>query len=101
MMYEEFIERTKFDESYITIDDYTEFIEQVYMNCKDDKNKFCKKLYKLHVERVSKAIELMIASKTLEEKEKFINNEIKFDDIEKAQKMLKVGFFKKLKELYR
>ena len=36
-----------------------------------------------------------------EEQEKFINNEIKFDDIEKAQKMLKVGFFKKLKELYR
>ena len=80
---------------------YEEFIEPVYMNCKDDKNNFCKKLYKLHAERVSKAIELMIASKTLEEKEKFINNEIKFDDIEKAQKMLKVGFFKKLKELYR
>ena len=95
MMYGEFIERTKFDESYITIDDYTEFIEPVYMNCKDDKNKFCKKLYKLHAERVSKAIELMIASKTLEEKEKFINNKIKFNNIKKAQKILKIYFYKK------
>ena len=102
MMYSEFIERTGYTESYMTYRDYTDFIEPVYVNCNDDKDKFCKKFYKLHKERVNEAVELMIAAKSLEEKEAYVCGEASmFSDIEKAHDLIKKGFLKKLKKLYK
>lgn len=102
MMYSEFIERTGYSESYMTYRDYTDFIEPVYMNGNDDKDKFCKKVYKLHTKRVNEAVELMIASMSLEAKETFVSGEQStFYDIDKAHNMLKMGFLKKLKDLYK
>lgn len=49
MMYSEFIERTKYEESYITPTDYDQFIEPVYMAqpASVDKNTFCKRFKSL------------------------------------------------------
>lgn len=102
MMYAEFIEKTGFDESYMTYDDYTDFIEPVYMSNADDKGTFCKKFYLLHRNNVSAAVELMIKGKSLEEKEAYICGESStFDDITKANALIKKGFLIKLKELYK
>lgn len=102
MMYSEFIERTGFNESYMTYNDYTDFVEPVYNDSTDDKDKFCKKFYKLHRERVSNAVELMISGKALAEKEAYIcGDQSMFSEIEKAHEMLKKGFLKQLKKLYK
>lgn len=103
MMYREFIERTGYDERYMTYDDYANYIEPVYANGDDDKNKFCKKFVKQHSKYVYTAVELMISSKTTEEQVDyaFNNNDNIMADVEKAHNMLKKGFLKKLKEFYK
>ncbi len=102
MMYSEFIEKTRYAESYMTYDDYTNYIEPVYMANSDDKEKFCKKFRKLFYNRVQAAEELMLRAKTLEEKEEYIcgNNDI-MADVDHAGKLLKKGFLKDLKKLYK
>lgn len=101
MMYSEFIERTGFNERYITYDDYTTYIEPVYMNFNDDKNKFCKKFYKLYEKNVYSAVDLMIAGKSIEEKEAYLNSdEHAFDDIDAAHVLIKKGFLKELKKFF-
>lgn len=95
MMYCEFIERTGWNESYMTPSDYDDKIEPVYMESTLDKNAFCEKFYKLHNSIVVSAIECLIASKSLEENFEIINGN--YDDIENIHIALKNGFLKKFK----
>lgn len=97
MMYCEFIERTGWEESYMTPSDYDNKIEPVYMESTLDKNAFCEKFYKLHNSIVISAIECLVAAKSLEEKEAFINGAAAWDDIENIHIALKNGFLKKFK----
>lgn len=97
MMYCEFIERTGWEESYMTPSDYDEKIEPVYMESTLDKNAFCEKFYKLHNSIVISAVECLVAAKSLEEKEAFIAGAVAWDDIENIHIALKNGFLKKFK----
>lgn len=101
MMYSEFIERTGFNESYVTFEDYTKYIEPVYMDyTQDNKDKFCKKYYKLHTAYVYNGVDMLIAAKSIEEKENYINGNTDFTDIEAIHAKMKLGFLKSLKRLY-
>lgn len=97
MMYCEFIERTGWSENYMTLTDYEEKIEPVYMESTLDKNTFCKKFYELHNSIIVPAIECLVASKSLEEKEALIAGAVTWDDVENIHIALKNGFLKKFK----
>ena len=98
MMYSEFIERTGYGETYVTFADYSDFIEPAYMRLDVDKDKFCKKLYKLHAEKVYSAVNLVITGKSLSEKEDYIcGDNSAFADVEKFHDLVKRGFLKELK----
>lgn len=97
MMYSEFIERTGYDENYITFADYADFIEPAYMRLDVDKDKFCKKFQHLYREKVFGAVELMIIGHTLAEKESYICGEFDMSDVQSAEKLMQRGFFKEIK----
>lgn len=97
MMYSEFIERTGYDENYVTFTDYSDYIEPAYMRLDVDKDKFCKKFVKLYREKISAAVELMIIGHSISELESYICGEFSMSAVESAEKLIQRGFFKELK----
>lgn len=104
MMYCEFIERTKYGESYITESMYHEYIEPAYMAAPETVNKdiFCKDFYKLESQAVTTVITGLIAAKPLDDKCGYIAglNE-KFEDIEKKHTLLKQIFLEAFSGIYK
>ena len=74
MLYKEFIEKTGFDEKYVTFDDYNKYIESIYMDSKLDQKEFCKMFYDKFTEFVSNPTSRYISRLSKEEKECSINN---------------------------
>lgn len=107
MMYSEFIDRTHYGETYITPDDYTKYIEPVYTEQEDDKNKFCKKFSRLHNKHVNEAVSRMISGISISELSEYVgaeNQNYKTPSIkivETAHNLLKNGFLKEFKDLYK
>ena len=97
MMYSEFIERTGYDENYVTFADYASFIEPAYMRLDVDKDKFCKKFVKLYRKKVFAAVELMIIGYSASELESYICGAFSMPAVESAEKLIQRGFFKELK----
>ena len=95
MMYSEFIEKTGYSETYITEFEYHTFIEPAYMEAPDniDKTRFCKDFVKKHREAVDIYVTAMIANKSLEEKEAYINGKrVTFTDVENSHQAIKLMF---------
>lgn len=93
MLYEEFIEKTSFNENYITFEDYNKYIEPIYMESKLDQQNFCKMFYENFTKFVTKPINKIISRLTEEEKESFINgNENITRDINVIDTLLKTKF---------
>ena len=95
MMYSEFIEKTGYSETYITDYEYHTFIEPAYMEAPDeiDKTRFCKDFVKKHHEAVDVYVTAMIANKSLEDKEAYINGKaVTFKDVEGNHTALKIMF---------
>lgn len=112
MMYSEFIERTKYEESYITPTDYDQFIEPVYMAqpASVDKNTFCKRFKSLARKIIDCPIEIMMSAISTNDKMQYIatqnyheNEPIpeSFERLESAHQMLKIGFLKNLSKYYK
>lgn len=97
MMYSEFIEKTGYTETYITENEYHDFIESAYMEAPDniDKTRFCKDFVKKHHEAVDVYVTAMISTKSLEEKEAYINGyKNTFQNIENNHLVLKNLFLR-------
>lgn len=96
MMYSEFIERTKYGEKYITESMYHDYIEPAYMNAPDSVNKdsFCKFFYKMHAECVSRVVEGLIITLSLEKKENFVFGGVPLTNIEYQHYILRDLFLK-------
>lgn len=95
MMYSEFIDRTTYSETYMTCEDYVNYIEPVYMNGSESKDAFCKRFYKMHKRLVSDPVSMMILAKTTEALEAFIcGNESVMEDTEAINQTLKAAFLK-------
>ena len=102
MTYREFIDITKYSECYIDFDDYTDYIEPVYMNCNDEKMLFCSKFYHLHEKYINKIITYMIRTKPHQQKIEFLSNyNIVFKDIADTHILLLKGFLAELDKLYK
>ena len=99
-MYNEFIELSGFDESYITYQDYADYIEPAYLVSRYiSKEYFVKAFYNAFSKKVNEPISLMLSALTLEEKEKYVfeKDQSIVKDIDKANQLLKIGFLKNLK----
>lgn len=96
MMYSEFIEKTGYSETYMTYNDYTTYIEPVYMESNKDKDNFCKDFYKSYRNNVQKIVEMLISAKTVKECEDYIfngNNDV-MNDVRTIENTLKQAFLK-------
>lgn len=97
MTYTEFITITNWSESYMTYEDYIDYIEPWYNESNEDKHKWCKALYKAHMECVNTPIETAISAHTIAEKEAFINGDTDaFEDVSTLQATLKKNFLNAL-----
>ena len=94
MMYCEFIERTKFNENYMTMSDYKNYIEPAYMECEYNKDVFCEKFYKAYTDNVYKIVDMMISAQSVETLTDYIEGETKLADVEFIESQLKTAFLK-------
>lgn len=107
MMYSEFIDRTKYEESYITPINYKQYIEPVYMAqpASVDKNQFCKRFKSLERKIVGCPVEIMMTAISTDDKMQYINEDEpipeSFKYLESAHQMLKIGFLKNLSKYYK
>lgn len=112
MMYSEFIERTKYEEGYITPMDYDQYIEPVYMNqpASIDKNQFCKRFRSLERKIVGCPVEIMMSAISTNDKMQYIAAQKYNEDepipesfkcLESAHQMLKIGLLKNLSKYYK
>lgn len=98
MMYSEFITITGWDESYMTYNDYTEWLEQAYNDSRLDKYKWCRNLYKAYTKYVYTPTEMAISAKMTEDKVDYINgNADIMNDVKALEMTLKATFLKAVK----
>lgn len=103
-MYCEFIERTRYSESYITNEMYSAYIEPAYMEAPDkiNKDQFCKDFYKLESQAVTSVVSGLIIAKPTEDKKGYINGlNQKFDDIEQKHTVLLNIFLEAFTGIYK
>lgn len=99
MMYSEFLERTGYSETYMTYDDYSTYIEPVYMDSVKHKDAFCKDFYRDYAKAVYKPVEMLISAKSGEALESFVfdGNVGVMDDVRSIERTLKYAFLRTLK----
>lgn len=103
MMYCEFIERTRFDEDYITESMYHDFIEPAYMAAPAEVNKttFCECFYNIHNKKVNDVVDGLIIAKSTAEKENYIISLTGFDDVTKKHETLRDIFLEAFPGIYK
>ena len=96
MLYKEIIDITGWDESYITYEDYTKYLEPAYMMSGLDKKTWCNRLYKAYKKCVYTPVDMAISAKVTAEKEDYVfnKNEAVMNDVKALEMTLKDAFLR-------